>query len=298
MDKKVCKCGHSDSIHEYYTDTCHAKGCSCLSFQEPNSNPPSPEMVCPNCKQTIVIKKDGTISYHKVPAKDRELYGHNAKTAYCPLSGCDYQECATIPVPPPEAPERVSETKNILEQFTIQLWRTYSSQFDHHAISWEYEPDNIKEIWRREAASIYGQLQQAGWGDLKELVIENDRLEDFVVRSKDEYEKQEARIKELETELRTLKERDLARIITIDECKKRLEVLDKKLSNTELAIAQAKAEAYKEIGDAIDKTENPYKSKGVFGGEYHGTDYGVFEIARQSFKEVITKLQNGETLSK
>ena len=43
MDKKVCKCGHSDIIHEYYTDTCHAKGCSCLSFQEPNSNPPSPE---------------------------------------------------------------------------------------------------------------------------------------------------------------------------------------------------------------------------------------------------------------
>ena len=43
MEKKVCKCGHSDIIHEYYTDTCHAKGCSCLSFQEPNSNPPSPE---------------------------------------------------------------------------------------------------------------------------------------------------------------------------------------------------------------------------------------------------------------
>ena len=52
MDKKVCKCGHSDIIHEYYTDTCHAKGCSCLSFQEPNSDPPSPEMVCPNCKGT------------------------------------------------------------------------------------------------------------------------------------------------------------------------------------------------------------------------------------------------------
>ena len=50
MEKKVCKCGHSDIIHEYYTDTCHAKGCSCLSFQEPNSNPPSPEMVCPNCE--------------------------------------------------------------------------------------------------------------------------------------------------------------------------------------------------------------------------------------------------------
>ena len=133
------------------------------------SDPPSPEMVCPNCKQTIVIKKDGTISYHKVPAKDRELYGHNSKTAYCPLSGCDYQECATIPVPSPEPPEKVRETKNILEQFTIQLWRTYSSHFDHHAISWEYEPDNIKEIWRREAASIYGQLQQSGWDDLSEL---------------------------------------------------------------------------------------------------------------------------------
>ena len=59
-----------------------------------------------------------------------------------------------------------------------------------------------------------------------------------------------------------------------------------------------RADQNKKIGDAIDKTENPYKSKGVFGGEYHGTDYGVFEIARQSFKEVITKLQNGETLSK
>ena len=160
--------------------------------------PPSPEMVCPNCKQTIVIKKDGTISYHKVPAKDRELYGHNAKTAYCPLSGCDYQECATIPVPPPEAPERVSETKNILEQFTIQLWRTYSSQFDHHAISWEYEPDNIKEIWRREAASIYGQLQQAGWGDTTVLQAEKAQKQMCIDDLTRQLKEHEARITEIQ----------------------------------------------------------------------------------------------------
>src|SRR5271157_4676207 len=42
------------------------------------------------------------------------------------------------------------------EQFTIQLWRTYSFRFDRPAISWEYEPDNVKAIWRRESASIFG----------------------------------------------------------------------------------------------------------------------------------------------
>jgi hypothetical protein len=121
-----------------------------------------------------------------------------------------------------------------------------------------------------------------------------------------ELDRREARIKELEAELEVidknyrikkgetwywesndenhLKSLTCPVIINADDLRKLL--------------VQAKAEAYKEIGDAIDKTENPYKSKGVFGGEYHGTDYGVFEIARQSFKEVITKLQNGETLSK
>jgi hypothetical protein len=77
--------------------------------------------------------------------------------------------------------------------------------------------------------------------------------------------------------------------------KREAEALLAKCRQSEAAI---RADQNKKIGDAIDKTENPYKSKGVFGGEYHGTDYGVFEIARQSFKEVITKLQNGETLSK
>ena len=288
MEKKVCKCGHSDIIHEYYTDTCHAKGCSCLSFQEPNSDPPSPEMVC-QCGHDVKehFEGGGEVTYCE----------HNDASSYCRCP----KFIPVSQVPSPEPPEKVraeiaNEFINIVPREcsickgTGWLPDPPESYFNQHECEYCKGLGKLPSLDTRlaKADSIILKLQQAGWGDIQHILDTDAEL----------LHEQEARIKELETELRTLKERDLARIITIDECKKRLEVLDKKLSNTELAIAQAKAEAYKEIGDAIDKTENPYKSKGVFGGEYHGTDYGVFEIARQSFKEVITKLQNGETLSK
>ena len=49
-------------------------------------------MKCPSCGQTIRIKKNGAVSFHRIPVKvRRHLFGWNAILgAYCAFSGCSY----------------------------------------------------------------------------------------------------------------------------------------------------------------------------------------------------------------
>ena len=137
-----------------------------------------------------------------------------------------------------------SETKNILEQFTIQLWRTYSSHFDHHAISWEYEPDNIKAIWRREAASIYGQLQQAGWGNLKEQQKHVELLESENYAYQDKESELQVRIKELEKQNEQLRIGEL--VITTEQKQK------------EQIKAEARQQAFEEFAFKVNERLDKY----------------------------------------
>ena len=89
--------------------------------------------------------------------------------------------------------------------------------------------------------------------------------------------KREARIKKLDV-----------RLIDMD--------IDLRMVNEQCAelttqLAQAKAEAYKEIIAKVKAIDNPYVSKGLRTGKsYSGTDYGSYEICRQ---DVLSQLKSG-----
>ena len=157
MDKKVCKCGHSDSIHEYYTDTCHAKGCSCLSFQEPNPNPPSPEMVCPDCKGVghWLLASMGTAKVCPKCHGSKEVPDCGYDAAPSDVIKCP--KCnGTGKVPPPEPPEKVRDLL-LTEKEIDSAFRSYP----------QLKPCGttlyccIMDILRAKILK----LQQAGWVD-------------------------------------------------------------------------------------------------------------------------------------
>ena len=170
MDKKVCKCGHSDIIHEYYTDTCHAKGCSCLSFQEPNSDPPSPEMVC-QCGHDVKehFEGGGEVTYCE----------HNDASSYCRCP----KFIPVSQVPSPEPPEKVraeiaNEFINIVPREcsickgTGWLPDPPESYFNQHECEYCKGLGKLPSLDTRlaKADSIILKLQQAGWADNKEAI--------------------------------------------------------------------------------------------------------------------------------
>jgi len=188
------------------------------TLYQPEEQQSKPEMVV--CPKAGECKISCFCINHSIEHEEEESC--QTTSAYCP---------ACIPVSPPEPvkPDEGLLLTNVIEELAEQLWRTYSHLVTYHALSYGEEPATRKAEWRREASSIYGQLKCQQHYEVEKAVL---------LKANRDHQKQveelQARIKELEKDLKG-QEHDCDCL----DCAKDL-------------VAQAKAEAYKEIGEWME----------------------------------------------
>jgi hypothetical protein len=222
MNKKVCKCGHGFDMHGYKGGRCFVKECACEAFKkQPKSDSPSPEMVCPTRFTTSSrLHKYGWNSIWTWSSSP------NCKTfgASLPTIATDVHilvdDCSNIPSLEP--PEKVSQKLLLTDTEMSDL------PIDPYA-SWVYQMLNAQIL----------KLQQAGWGNLTELKSELESCVNTLKQRDNQLETAQARIKELEADIKEWKSIANARDKMVD---------------------VAKAEARQQAFQSVENIVNPYKA--------------------------------------
>ena len=165
------------------------------------SDPPSPEMVCPRNKEPIIITAN--MGEWKCPNCYKILIFHTKDDSIKIQNIIDHK----CDIPSPEPPEKVSD--EIIEELRNSPIKPMVLQ--------KPEGVTIYYLSKADAKLILSELQQAGFGDLKEAKQyqavfdelnfdrERKRFWEEIAEADEKIKEQEARIKELESDIKEWK---------------------------------------------------------------------------------------------